>query len=134
MTIAAIQGTLLLYTMQKADITQNLMGIMDNMNIANRNSTELMEQTNEKRAYYSQMAENDPAYADSTQYEIDSDAVENDYQLQLSQINSWDSQMQQEKNSLETELKMVTSYEESYTALLRTNIKKSFTYGSPAAD
>jgi DUF4097 and DUF4098 domain-containing protein YvlB len=130
MTIAAIQGTLLLYTMEKANITQRLMGIMDNMNVANMNSTELMEQTNEKRAYYSQMAEGDQSYADSTQYEIDSEAVENDYQLQLSQINSWDSQMQQDKNSLETELKIVTSYEESWTTLLKNNIKKDFTYGS----
>ena len=130
MTIAALQGTLLMYTMEKSNLTQKLMGIMDNVNIAMVNSTDLMEQTNEKRAYYSDKAQNDAVYADSTQYQIDSSAVEDDYELQLSKINSWDSQLQQEKSSVETELKVITTYEESWTTLLKGNIKKDFTYGS----
>lgn len=119
--------------MEKASITQRLMGIMDNINVATLNSTDLMEQTNEKRSYYSQKAENDSTYADSTEYKVETAAVENDYQLQLSKINSWDSQLQQEKNNLETQLKVVTSYEESWTTLLKNNIKKDFTYGSSSS-
>ena len=130
MTIAALQGTLLMYTMEKSNLTQKLMGIMDNVNIAMVNSTDLMEQTNEKRAYYSDKAQTDAVYADSTQYQIDSSAVEDDYELQLSKINSWDSQLQQEKSSIETELKIITTYEESWTTLLKGNIKKDFTFGS----
>lgn len=133
MTIASIQGTLLLYTMEKANITSDLMDIMDDLNTATGNSVELMQSTNEKRSYYSEKAQNDAAYADSTQYEIDSQAVEDDYQLQLAQINQWDSKLQQEKTSLETQLKVVTTYEESWTQLLKNNIKRDFSYGQSAS-
>jgi len=129
MSIAALHGTLLLYTQEKANLTSTLMGIMDNLNVANLNSTELMEQTGVKRAYYNQKAQENPDYADSTEYEIQTDAVEADYQLQLAQINSWESQLQTEKGNCETELKVITAYEESWTTLLKNNIKKDFTYG-----
>lgn len=133
MTIAALHGTLLLYTMEKADLTQRLMGIMDNINTATASTTDLMEQTNEKRAYYSAKAEANPTYADSTTYKIEAQAVEDDYQLQLAEINSWETQLQQEKSQTETQLKVITSYEESFTSLLKNNVKKDFTYGSSSS-
>lgn len=130
MTIAALNGTLLLYTMEKASATSRLMDIMDNLNVATTNTTDLMEQTNEKRAYYAAKAEEDPEYADTTEYAATVDAVENDYQLQLAEINSWESQLQRDKTAVETKLKVITSYEESWNSLLKNNIKKDFTYGS----
>jgi len=133
MSIAALNGTLLMYTQEKADLTSRLMSIMGDLNVATANSTDLMEQTGEKRAYYNQKAEADPTYADSTEYKVTSDAVESDYQLQLANINSWESQLNTEKSNVETELKVVTTYEENWTTLLKENIKKDFTYGGSSS-
>jgi len=133
MSIAALNGKLLLYTQEKADLTKRLTSIMGDLNVATNNSTDLMEQTGAKRAYYNQKAQADPDYADSTEYEVETEAVESDYQLQLAKINSWESELQTEKSNVETDLKEVTSYEESWTTLLKNNIKKDFSYGQSSS-
>lgn len=129
MTIATVQQTLLLYSMEKANITQDLEDIMNKITSATSKSTDLMASTNEKRTYYAQLAEQNPEMADTTEYKNDVAAVESDYQLQLAEINAWESQLEQQKNHKETELKAVTSFEESWTAVLKKNIQNDFKYG-----
>lgn len=129
MAIASLQGTLLMYTMEKADVTSRLTTIMSRLTLATQSNTELMEKTNEKRNYYAGLVQDNPQYADTTEYKTMTKAVEDDYQLQLSEIHSWETSLQEEKNSLETRLKVITTYEENWTSMLKNNVKKDFSYG-----
>lgn len=133
MAVAGIQETLILYTREQDSLQNQLTTIMGRITSATRNTTDLMEKTNEKRAYYTQKVTADPNYADTTEYKTESAAVENDYQLQLAEINSWESELEQQKSEKETQLKSVTSYIDSWNSLLKNNIKKDFTYGQSSS-
>ena len=129
MAIAGVQQTLLLYTMEKADLTEQLTSIMNKLTLASSKQLDLMNTTTEKKEYYAKYIEQNPKKADTTQYQATIAAVEDDYQLQLAEINNWEKQLEQQQNSCETELKEVTAYEESWNAVLKSNVKKDFTYG-----
>jgi len=129
MAIAGVQQTLLLYTMQKADLTAQLASIMNKLTLASSQQLELMQKTTEKKAYYADYISQNPQAVDTTEYQALITGVEDDYELQLAEINNWEKQLEQQQNSLETQLKVVTSYEESWNSVLKSNIKKDFTYG-----
>lgn len=129
MAIAGVQNTLLLYTMEKADLTTQLTSIMNKLTLASSKQLGLMQKTTEKKAYYANYIEQNPQAADTTEYQATIEAVEDDYELQLAEINNWEKQLETQQNSIETKLKVVTSYEESWNSVLKSNIKKDFTYG-----
>ena len=54
---------------------------------------------------------------------------ENDHEFELSTLEAWESELELEKNNLETQLNEITSFENSWTKLLQTNIKSEFSYG-----
>lgn len=53
----------------------------------------------------------------------------NDHEFELASINSWESQLELEKEMYETQMNEITSYENSWLKLLQQNIKVEFTYG-----
>ena len=53
----------------------------------------------------------------------------NEHEFELASINSWESQLELEKEMYETQMNEVTSYENSWLKLLQQNIKVEFTYG-----
>ena len=52
-----------------------------------------------------------------------------DHEFELSTINSWESQLEMEKEQYETQLNEITNYENSWQKLLAQNIKLEFSYG-----
>lgn len=129
MAFSGLLTTVNLYTMQEADLTNRLSDIMQNITRASSKTTKLLTDTTAKKQAINEEADNDQSYADSTQYERDMSAVEDDYELQLAQINEWESQLETEKDSLETQLQATTAYKESFTGALKQNVQKSFKYG-----
>ncbi len=126
MAISNIHETLLMYTQQKSSINEQLSGIMFNMMSASRKSAELQQQYNQKLqdAYY------DPDYGYGTdEYMIIVEQYENDHEFELANLESWESELELEKNNLETRLNEITSFENTWTKLLQTNIKNDFSYG-----
>ncbi len=127
MAISNIHETLLMYTKQKSEINTKLSDVMFDMLSASRKNTELQEQYNQKLqdAYY------DPEYGYGTdEYMMIIDDYENDHEFDLALLNSWESELEMEKNNLETRLNEITQYESSWTKLLQSNIKSDFSYGS----
>ena len=126
MAISNIQETLLMYTKQKSAINEQLSGVMFDMVSASRKSSELQQQYNQKLqdAYY------DPDYGYGTdEYMLIIEQYENDHEFELSTLEAWESELELEKNNLETQLNEITSFENSWTKLLQTNIKNDFSYG-----
>lgn len=129
MAFAGLQTTVNLYTLQEADLTNRIADIMQNITRASSKSTNTLEEENEKRNAIRYEAASNKAYADSTQYDADMSAVEEDYEVQLSEITQWEKELETQKDSLETELQATTAYKESFTAALKQNVQKSFKYG-----
>lgn len=127
MAISSIHETLLMYTKQKSAINSQLSDVMFNMVSASRKNAEIQQQYNQKLqdAYY------DEEYGYGTdEYMVIVEGYENDHEFDLAQLESWESELELKKNSLETRLNEITSFENSWTKLLQTNIKSDFSYGS----
>ena len=126
MAISNIHETLLMYTKQKSTINEQLSGIMFDMVSASRKSAELQQQYNQKLqdVYY------DPDYGYGTdEYMVLVEQYENDHEFELASLEAWESELELEKNNLETRLNEITSFENTWTKLLQTNIKNDFSYG-----
>jgi hypothetical protein len=63
------------------------------------------------------------------QYQMVMAEVEMDHELELQKLNSWEMQMELQKNNLESRLNEITTSEASFTKLLQNNIKNDFSYG-----
>lgn len=125
MAISNIHETLLMYTKQKAMINDNLSTTM--MNLLNSS-----KQTAETQAKYNKQM-NDIYYnyyeEDPDSYELLTEQCEQQHELDLANLNSWEQELELEKNNLETKLNEITTFEASWTKLLQTNIKSDFSYG-----
>ena len=125
MAISNIHETLLLYTKQKSLINDKLSTtMMDLLNSA--------KQTAESQAKYNDQI-NDIYYnyyvSDPETYELLTEQCEQEHELTLANLNSWEQELELEKNNLETRLNEINTFESSWTKLLQTNIKGDFSYG-----
>lgn len=126
MAISNIHETLLMYTKQKSTINSQLSDVMFNMVSASRKNAELQSQYNQKQQdlYYDE----DYGYG-TDEYQIMIEQLENEHQFELANLESWESELELNKNNLETKLNEITSFENSWTKLLQQNIKSDFSYG-----
>ena len=125
MAISNIHETLLLYTKQKSLINDKLSTNM--MNLLNSS-----KQTAENQAKYNDQMDNIyyNYYEDDPEtYELLTEQLEQEHELELDNINSWEQELELEKNNLETQLNEINTFESSWTKLLQTNIKSDFSYG-----
>ena len=128
MAVSNIHETLLMYTKQKSLLNRQLSDVMMDMVSATRQNAELQRQYNEKiqNAYYDDYngySEDPDAYIELI------DVLENEHMFDLQNLESWESELELKKNSLETRLNEISSYEQSWQKLLQQNIKNDFSYG-----
>lgn len=125
MAISNIHETLLMYTKQKALINDKLSTNMMNTLSASKQTAENQAKYNDQmnNIYYNYY-EDDPAT-----YELLTEQLEQEHELQLANINSWEQELELEKNNLETQLNEINTFESTWTKLLQTNIKSDFSYG-----
>ena len=125
MAISNIQETLLMYTKQKAMINEKLSNIMFTMTSATKQNAEMQARYNEQlQNYYYEYYEEDPVtYSDLVEI------LNQEHELELANLESWEAELELEKNNYETRLNEITAFESSWTKLLQTNVKKDFSYG-----
>lgn len=125
MAISNIHETLLMYTKQKALINDKLTSNSMNLLSATRQTAENQAKYNDNvdNIYYNYY-ESDPET-----YELLIEQLEQDHELELANINSWEQELEIEKNNLETQLNEISSYEATWTKMLQSNIKSDFSYG-----
>ena len=125
MAISNIHETLLLYTKQKALINDKLSTNMMNTLNASKQTAENQAKYNDKinNIYYEYYED------DNETYELLREQCEQEHELELANLNSWEQELELEKNILETQLNEITTFESTWTKLLQTNIKNDFSYG-----
>ena len=55
--------------------------------------------------------------------------LQNDHEFELASLNAWESQLDLQKENLETQLNEINGYESAWQKLLMQNIKVDFTFG-----
>ena len=123
MAISNIHETLLLYTKQKSMINDQLTGVMLNLMYATTQTAYSQAKYNEQEQalYYE--------YYGTDNYELMIEDLKKEHEWELATIESWEADLEVQKNTLETKLNTISSYESSWTKLLQTNIKNDFSYG-----
>lgn len=126
MSIANLQEKLLFYTRQKSRINLQLSNVQMNQLSATRSSATKQQEYNQKLSalYYDE----DHGYGTDEYSEILLE-LQNDHEFEMASINSWESELELQKENLETQLNEVSSYENTWQKLLQTNIKNEFAYG-----
>ncbi len=125
MAISNIHETLLMYAKRKSLLNNELSTNMMNMLNSTKQIAEEQAQYNDQLSdisfnYY----EDDP-----DTYELLTEQLEREHELYLANLNSWEQELELEKNNLETQLNEINTYESTWTKLLQTNIKNDFSYG-----
>ena len=125
MAISNIHETLLLYTKQKALINEKLStNMMDLLNSSKQTAQEQSQyNTKMDNIYYNYYED------DQDTYELLVEQLQQEHELKLANLNSWESELEVEKNNLETQLNEISTFESTWTKLLQTNIKNDFSYG-----
>lgn len=133
MAYAGILATIEFYTARKDDLTSQLSDIMLDINQATRESGNVAQQESNKRQTLLNRAKSDSTYADSTEYAQDKQDLEDKYNARLEEINSWEKELEAQKQNIQTEVQATSAYIESYTSMIKDNIKHDFTYGKGAS-
>lgn len=124
MSYAGILATVNLYKAEKNMLTSDLSDILMNITDASKQCSDLTEQENERKS-----AVRENYDKEDTEYKVQMDEIENEFEGQLSQVNAWESELEQQKQAKETQVQMTSSYLDSFTEVLKNNVKKDFTYG-----
>lgn len=126
MAISNIHETLLMYTKQKSQINNELSEVMMNILSASRQNADNQAKYNDKQQdlYFTYYQDN------PDEYMLQVENLEQEHELELATLNSWEKELELSKNNLETKLNEITTFENSWTKLLQTNIKNDFSYGA----
>lgn len=124
MSYAGILATVNLYKAEKNMLTSDLSDILMNITDASKQCSDLTEQENERKS-----AVRENYDKEDTEYKVQMDEINNEFEGQLSQVNAWESELEQQKQAKETQVQMTSSYLDSFTEVLKNNVKKDFTYG-----
>ncbi|MFI3299905.1 MAG: hypothetical protein R3Y28_00645 [Candidatus Gastranaerophilales bacterium] len=125
MAVANIQETLLMYTRQKASINSDISDVMFDMLSATASTADSQAMYNsEMQSLYSSYYTD---YPDLYLYEVE--ILEDEHELELANLNYWEQELELELNNLETQLNEISTFEDTWTTMLQTNIQNDFTYG-----
>ena len=126
MSIANLQEKLLFFTRQKSFISKKLSDVQMRQLEA---SKQVQQKQQEFNAQLSALYYDDTIGYGTDEYSQVYEALVNDHEFELASINSWESQLELEKELYETQLNEITNYENTWQKLLAQNIKVEFTYG-----
>lgn len=124
MSFVGIQANLNFYTEREADLTDELSDILTNITQATRKISNITEEEAELRGEVREQY--DPG---SDEYKDAMQKIQDDHTMKLADISEWESELETQKQQIETELKATTSYKESFTAVLKQNVQKDFKFG-----
>lgn len=128
MSFTGIEATINFYTMQESSLTNEVTDILFTITQATKKTSSLIESTSEQRQNALNEYGGDVTNAG---YQAMVQEINDNYQMQLSDITAWESELNAKKQEKETTLKATTSYKESLMSMLKQNVQKdpSLKYG-----
>lgn len=129
MATAGMIGSIDLYISERDDLTKQDSDILMQITRASGETSEIMSEESQKE----QALQQQYGPTDSPAYEAALEDLKDKYDFKLQEINTWEKELEVQKQNCETQLKEVTSYIESFQSALKTNIKKDYTYGDTSS-
>ena len=126
MSIANFQEKLLFYTKQKSQLSMQLSDVQMRQLSASKSVQTKQQEFNAQLSslYY------DEEYGYGTDmYSEMLLELQSEHEFELASINAWESQLDIEKENLETQINEIQSYETTWQKLLQAAIKSDFVYG-----
>lgn len=126
MSFTGIQTQVDFYTQREAELTNKITDIMMSETMASKQTSQIASDSIDKRTVVANQYQGDttnPGYVNAMA------EIQDEYQLQLAKITSWESELEVQQNNLETELKATTAYKESFQSALKQNVQTSFKFG-----
>ncbi len=126
MSIANFQEKLLFYTKQKSQLSLQLSDVQLKQLSASKSVQTKQQEFNAKLSslYYDE----EFGYGTDVYSEMLLQ-LQNEHEFELASINAWESQLDLEKEALETQINEIQSYENTWQKLLQAAIKADFVYG-----
>lgn len=129
MAVSNLQETLLMYTKYKSMLTKQINDVEFNLLAATRKVLDLQSKYNDKQQAYYYYYNQDGMEEYHDEYTYLCEQMEKEYEFSLQNINSWNMELEAQKDNYETRYNEITAHENSFRALLKSNIKIDFTYG-----
>lgn len=126
MSIANYQEKLLFFTSQKSRLGLQLSNIQMQQLSATRKSAEAQQAYN---AQWQDLYYDENFGFGTDEYNELLVQLQNDHEFEMASLTAWESQLEAQKETLETQLNEVTNYENTWQKLLQQNIKVEFSYG-----
>lgn len=123
MSYSSVLATVNLYTAEADDLTYQLGAITMQITKASGKISALATNATNQKAAIKAEADEDPDYADSVEYKQDLQDVQDDYNMKLEEINAWEKELEMKKTNMETQIQAIKSYKDSYTSVLKENVK-----------
>ena len=126
MAISNFQEKLLFFIQQKSRLSLQLSDVQMKQLSATKDVSRKQQEFNSKLSalYYDE----EYGYGTDAYGEILLQ-LQSEHEFELSQINSWESQLDMEKENLETQINEIQQYENTWQKLLQAAIKSDFVYG-----
>ncbi len=129
MAISNLQETLLMYAKQKSMLTNKISDVQFNILAASRKVLQKQAEVNAQQMeyYYYYTQEGMEDFED--EYNELCEQLQKEYEFDLANIKSYEVQLEIDKENYETRAQAITQAENSFKALIKTNMKQDFTYG-----
>lgn len=127
MAIANSQETILMYTKQKAMLTEKLSNVQFTMLSATRKASDTQTKYSQKQQAYYYEYGRDEAYAEV--YDELIAELDEEYDFAMQNLNSWEQQLEMDKSNYEMRLNEINQYEATWRNMLQNNVKRDFQYG-----
>ena len=126
MSIANLQEKLLFFTSQKSRLNNQLSNIqMQQLSATRQASTSQMAYNAKLQDLYY----NPEIGFGTEEYTEILMVMQNDHEFEMSSLTAWESELEAQKETLETQLNEIQNYENTWQKLLANNIKVEFSYG-----
>jgi len=112
------------YTIQQSDLTNQLSDIMTSITRASQESTSILQKTSDERAA---VAKKDTVGSD--QYNADMGAIDDEYKVKLAEVNEWETELENQKEELQTQIEAISAYKDSFQAALKQNVQSDYKFG-----
>ena len=123
MSYVGVQTTLNLYTMREAEIQNQLTDVlMDITQATKQQAGYAQNQADEKAAVREQYDSSD------REYQVEMDKITDEFEIKLADVAQWESELETKKCQMETEIKAMNAYEESFRGIIKQNISADFKY------
>lgn len=123
MSFSGIQATVNFYSIQEANLTNELTDIMSSITLASRQMFDVCNETTSKKdEIRGQYDTSDP------EYDIEMSKVKDEYELTLAEITAWESELETQKETKETEIQATSSFLDSFKSALKENVQKDMKY------